>query len=666
MSRRKLELQSIDVSTWPTVAFTELDDVARATFETRQQAVLRYTAGESVKAIERSTGINRRQLYRWLERAQTPHPDGRPFGFRALIRYLRIADYERVRDVQVRGEHGSRGTAGALTQLFERYPELTGWLLLQVKQRRVLLEQRHTDGQLRTRLRGLQSMHDEFLRRCRSLGLTAADYPFNTGDHALRSLSRRLKAELLRTFGTAARSAGASHLKGLPRLDGADAPAAVRPYQVVEFDGHRLDIRLKVVVRDPLGFAHEFEMERVWLLVIIDVCTRAVLGYHIAFREYSRYDVVKTIENALEPHRARMFTIAGLGYGPQDGFPSDRLPELAYVTWEWIKLDNAKANLARETLNSLCEFVGCVADAGPKYSPDERPYIERFFGTIASRLSSRLPGYTGAHPRDLRRALADPKGDLRLYVSLDELSELVEYSISRYNGTPHAGLNNATPLEAMEYFVRGKQTLVRWLAQARRQTLCLMQSARRCRVRAYLSQGVRPHINLHGVRYTSRLLAAGTHLIGEYLLVYMNADDLRSVRAFVTSGEELGVIEAQGAWGVVPHNLKLRQEILKQSGKRRRHIAANDANPIEAYVQQKLTQARKTRKAATELAHVTRILTSAPTVRTPVGPKHPVETETATMIAAPTPGTQPVTDIDLLPRLSVRPRKLSIGTGQVF
>ncbi|MFB9129088.1 hypothetical protein ACFFYR_40320 [Paraburkholderia dipogonis] len=51
---------------------------------------------------------------------------------------------------------------------------------------------------------------------------------------------------------------------------------------MVEFDGHRLDVRLKVVVRDPLGFEHEFEVERVWLLVIIDVCTRVVLGYHLA------------------------------------------------------------------------------------------------------------------------------------------------------------------------------------------------------------------------------------------------------------------------------------------------------------------------------------------------------------------------------------------------
>nr|WP_322787211.1 hypothetical protein [Paraburkholderia mimosarum] len=114
------------------------------------------------------------------------------------------------------------------------------------------------------------------------MGLTAADYPINTAGQAIRSLSACVKAELLRSFGTAARAAGAPHLKGLPRPDDqAGAPPASRPYQVVEFDGHKLDIRLKVVVSDPLGFAHEFEIERVWLLVIIDVSTRAVLGYHL-------------------------------------------------------------------------------------------------------------------------------------------------------------------------------------------------------------------------------------------------------------------------------------------------------------------------------------------------------------------------------------------------
>ncbi|AVA33661.1 putative transposase [Cupriavidus metallidurans] len=667
MNRRKPALQSVDIGAWPTVAYTEFDEAARRAFERRRQALEQYVAGASIKTIEQTTGVNRRQLYRWLERAMQAHPDGRPFGFRALVHYTRITQYARVRDVHVRGERGSCGAAGALSQLFERYPALAGWLLLQVKQRKIVLEQIHTDGRLRTRLRGLQALHDDFLRQCRAVGLTAANYPFNTAGHAIRSLSRRLKAELLNSFGTAARAAGASHLKGLPRTGTSAAPIATRPYQVVEFDGHRLDIRLKVVVRDPLGFEHEFEMERVWLLVMIDVCTRAVLGYHIALaREYSRYDVIKTLENALEPHRPRSFTIPGLTYGPRDGFPSQRLPELAYATWESMKLDNAKANLANETLTVLCEFIGCLVDAGPRYSPDERPYIERFFGTIASRLSSRLPGYTGSHPRDLRRALADPKGDLRLYVSIGELEELVEYAIAGYNGMPHSGLNNATPLEAIEYFVRGRGTLVTWLADQRRRTLCLMQSARRCRVRAYLDQGVRPHINLHGVRYTNGGLATSTHLIGHQLLIYMNANDLRSVRAFLADGTELGVLDAQGAWRVVPHNLKLRQEIRRQAGKRRHH-PAGAANPIETYVKEKVAQAKKTRKAATELAHAMRLLAAAPTTRTPPGPPRPTEMPIAAQPATPSVDvTSGATLAEPSPRAPARPRKLSIGTGQVF
>lgn len=158
------------------------------------------------------------------------HPDGRPFGFRALVRYTHIADYTRVQAVEFRRNRGGCGAAGALSLLFEQYPALAGWLLLKVRHRKVMLVQIHTDSGLRTRLQGLRVLHDEFLRQCRTLGLTAADYPFNTSDRAIRSLARRVKAELLRRFDTAARSAGASHLKGLPRPNDAGVPAATRPY----------------------------------------------------------------------------------------------------------------------------------------------------------------------------------------------------------------------------------------------------------------------------------------------------------------------------------------------------------------------------------------------------------------------------------------------------
>jgi hypothetical protein len=107
----KPELQAIDVSSRPTVAHTGLDEAARRAFEKRRQAVVRYVAGESVKSIELSTGVNRRQLYRLLERAMLTHPDGRPFGFRALVRYTRITEYTRVGAVETGRGRGGYGAA---------------------------------------------------------------------------------------------------------------------------------------------------------------------------------------------------------------------------------------------------------------------------------------------------------------------------------------------------------------------------------------------------------------------------------------------------------------------------------------------------------------------------------------------------------------------------
>jgi hypothetical protein len=218
----------------------------------------------------------------------------------------------------------------------------------------------------------------------------------------------------------------------------------------------------------------------------------------------------------------------------------------------------------------------------------------------------------------------------------------------------------------MEYFVRGKQTLLTWLAHYHRRSLCLMQSARRCRVCAYLDQGVRPHINLYTARYTNSVLARSTHLIGQEVLVYLNANDLRSVRAFLSDGTELGELDVQGLWRMIPHNLKLRREICRQMRIRRRRGVV-DTNPIEAYVKEKFEQAKKSRKAATELAHTIRLITSAQAGDLPVAPAAPrPEPETIESLG-PVPDIRSTeTPEDRSPGTRARPRRLSIGTGQVF
>ena len=642
--------REMDPFSWPAFDTSVLSKQLRKVFGARRKAIELYVNNVALTAIETATGVVRSQLYRLLDHCVAPHDDGRVFGWRALVPYTRVADYRRNTNVKVSSDGTGSGAVGAFSRLTQAHPALASWITEQVRSKRIALDQISTDGELRVRLRGLKHLHTDFLRRCRALGLTAADYPFSTERMGIRSLAAAVRVECLHRFERGARLAGADHLKGMPGTDAA-APAALHALDVVEFDGHRLDVRLKVVVRDPLGFEQQFEIERIWLLVIIDVCTRAVLGYHLSLnREYSHYDVIRTIEVALEPHRPRTFALPGVGYGALGGFPSGKLPELGYATWRWFKLDNAKANLAEDVRHALADFVGCFIDAGPAHTPDDRPYIERFFGSIAASLSSRLPGYTGSNARDVRRALADPKGNLRLYVSLTEIEELLEAAIAAYNASPHDGLNGRTPLEAVEHSVRGRGAMIDWLPEAKRRTLCLMHTPRRTTVRGYLDQGQRPHINFHGVRYTNAMLASTTAFLGQRLRIYYNSQDLRTVRAFAADGAEIGVLKAQGAWGEIAHDLKLRQEIIRLRG-RKRLACAFTQEFLQAFVNDKVAKARRTRRAASDLTQTLRTLAAAPTSTS----------------ASPLKATPPAPDIAApsAPPTRVEPERLRIGSGYV-
>ncbi|MBW8832657.1 MAG: hypothetical protein JF606_25315 [Burkholderiales bacterium] len=94
---------------------------------------------------------------------------------------------------------------------------------------------------------------------------------------------------------------------------------------------------------------------------------------------------IRTIENALAPHCPRQFTLPGIGYGARGGFPSGKLAELGYATWQWFKLDNAKANLAADVQYALADFIGCIIDAGPAHSPDELNELEDLLEAVLAQ-----------------------------------------------------------------------------------------------------------------------------------------------------------------------------------------------------------------------------------------------------------------------------------------
>jgi hypothetical protein len=83
-----------------------------------------FVQGEPVNAIEDATGVNRRQLYRWLERGLSRHTEGYVFGFCALQPHSGVAPYAWLKGVVVQGEGSSRGTARPSRSFSSAIPRL--------------------------------------------------------------------------------------------------------------------------------------------------------------------------------------------------------------------------------------------------------------------------------------------------------------------------------------------------------------------------------------------------------------------------------------------------------------------------------------------------------------------------------------------------------------
>lgn len=590
-----------NLNAWPGVDPSALDDSAIALYRSREQALRRYVQGEPVSQIEEATGVIRMQLYRMLRRCLERHPDGRLYGWRALLPQLRIKTYTRIDKVGPGAPGRFGGAAGAMSQLLERNASLEAFLRREIAQHRITLS---PSG----RLLGLRPVHRQFIAHCRELGLTNRSYPLNQENQGLVSLSKAIHRLLSERFIDSAKASGAPHIQANRSKTDWPAPLPItRAFEAVEFDGHKLDIRLRVRSQDPQGIQHDWEIGRAWLLVILDVATRAILGWRVAVvPEYNRYDVIQTVIQALQPKRKRKhFLIPGMHYEHGAGFVDEIAPRTAYALWDWLRFDNARANLAQDTLITLTDTLGCVADAGPIADPNERAYIERFFGTIGSHLSHRLPGTTGHSAGDVRRILCGVNGKTELLVSADELEELVDVTIANYNGAAHSGIGMLTPLEAVSQSLARDRATLRTLPETYQRNPHLLQPAYLCTIRGNARRGVRPYISFYGARYSSAVLGEGIRLIGSNLRVYFHPDDIRVLYAYLPNGEELGPLTVARPWNMSAHSLRLRQAILRMRRQRQVRYSEFD-DPVLVWANAQRKQMGKRGKAKHAMVEVER------------------------------------------------------------
>ncbi|MFB5089331.1 hypothetical protein PGC35_19405 [Psychrobacillus sp. PGGUH221] len=587
---------------WPKVNIEMLDETNREIFLKRFNAINAYIEAEkSLNKIYLETSVPKSEIFRLLKRCQKIDEFGNVYGYRGLLRYQRIKPYQVKSDKKINGYNNEKfKKSGAFKYLLDEFPV--------IKETIDNLVFNKKNGEIRANNR-TKDIHKKFIQVCKSVGLNTENgkYPFNTIDLAKRSLYRYLRKIKNTNPSKVIRNYGKDSVMLYNNTGQGDKNTIIeRPYERVEFDGHKIDVTIAISYISPEGDEVVDIIHRIWLLAVIDVATNLILGYHICYnQEYSTDDVMLCIRKSILPWSPKQLTIPALRLPKEGGFASEIIPATRYAVWDEICFDNAKAHLAKSVKPKLKKIVGCSINTGPVGTPTRRPKIEKLFDLLEEEGFHRLTNTTGSNTSDVRREDSEKKA-IKYRVSVDEIEQLAEILIATRNGIPQRSLNNLSPLDVMQQRIN-RNFVFRTLNEEYREGKEFMMYQETRIIRGSLEKGRRPYIRFEGVDYRNYVLSENFNLIGTKITLEIDSEDLRNIRAFLPGGGELGILKAQGKWSIKKHSLRIRKAINKLNYRKVLHFL-NEDDPIEIYHNYLKTKAKTNRTKRNELVHLDSII----------------------------------------------------------
>lgn len=569
-SLESLDSSLVDTTRWPTVDPNSLSEKDKDLYFSRVEAIHAYINSE--KAL--SNEISSREVCRLLKRCIKQHPDGKVYGFRALIPQFRVTEYSRKAPLINDSEEGG-GLAGAFGALLFQYPELKDLI-----EREVLKKGRRNDV-FESKV-SIKALHKKVLDRCKELGLALTNaYPFNTNMRGYVSLANYVK-QVEKNNPASAIKANKSLEAGktTKTSDGSERPIT-KAFERVECDAHHIDAIFCILIPSPFGDVIAKVIRRLWVVVVEETISRAVLGYSLSLRkECNASDVLEAIKMSLSTWTPKRLTIPGLTYHDGAGFPSSHDQRLRGVLWNELSVDSALANTC-ERVHSKLRLVSNGQSAPVvlnRHIPNDRPFIERFFQTLERHGFHRLPNTTGTGINDPAKKHPEAAA-IKYQLQIEHLEELLDVMVANYNSTPHTSIGQRTPLEYLQYLTDTQE-----LSYANpHEVESLLSMARKVPVKGGIDSGRRPYINFIGSTYTSDSLRNSYGLCGKSITIEADIKDLRTLRAYAESGAEIGILKAAPPWNLRPHSLELRRTIIALKEKKLIHYTKS-SDPIAAYL----------------------------------------------------------------------------------
>ena len=537
MAAKKFDINELKIirESWDDIPAEVIPEKYRDIYRKRKEAVDMYIDGYSSTTILERTGISHNHIPEFIQKCVVVNEDGY-IGYQGLIPHMRV-NKEDKRD------------SGEFSKLISEYPSLKDFIIGNFfGDKKYTLEKNMN----------LKTLHNKFLAECLRVGVQQHEYPFNTSNRGYVSLCKYVKVLQIENVNKQATRESKDNMQKIYSTGLGDRYTrnALIPFSVVQVDGHIIDLEYNIEIYNNDGTVSKTIATRAWIFAVIDVATRCILGFSVSQEfNYNQYDVMDAIKNAIVPREKMDFTVKGFKYPENGGYYSLAFPELKYVLFDTIMLDNAKSHLAGYTVNKIVDDLKCSINFGSVATPETRGIVERFFGGLETRGFHKLPATTGSHTRDLKRREPE-KATLKYDITYDEIVELLEVLIAEYNNTPHSGIENLTPLESMrkKIFEAG---MMPTLADAEMMT-AIEHLDYRTDTRKVVGgkNGKRAYINFMSTEYRSRELALTGAYIGQTITIMYNPRDISTVEAYTSDGLYIGTLTAKGEFGTKSHSVK--------------------------------------------------------------------------------------------------------------
>lgn len=576
---------------WPLADTSTLIPERRDWYERRFQAVNGYMRGERLKALAKQWKVSRWEIRRLRDRCLSIHPDGRLWGYRGLLPCIRLKLPLRL---QPRNRNLRRGVGygGELRRVLNHYPNTRD------KVYRHHLRKREGANEAWV---PIASTHKIMIESLRKESAREDEWPFTTGDLGKEALRRHLRNLAKSDMYAAIRAQyGSEAARALHTGTGVSVPSAVTlPFQRVLFDGHRIDGIFTLLLPHPQGGFIELVANRPWLLLILEVTTRNILGWTLSLNhEYNQEDVLNCFHNAIVPWQPKKLSIDGLSYNAKGGMPSGVVEKARWAVWGEISYDNARAHLTDWVRHQLGTILNCAVNPGAVNTPESRGMLESLWRALNAGYLHRLPNTTGSNPADPKRDEPE-KAALRYRISMAHLEELLDVIMANHNGEPHSALCWRSPLEQLRYFLEVEGTPLRHLRADEQPRVNLLAAHFTRTVRGSPKRGRRPYVQFEDERYTNEVLARSPDLIGTELTLVVSTKDLRTIIAFLPNGAELGILTAMGKWSRTPHTLATRRAANRRRVlKVQHHADSANVDPVHALLDERSKEALTNRTAA--------------------------------------------------------------------